>query len=502
MKVTLISPYPDLHAFGIRTLSACLKKEGHNVQVIFLPKPFINRYEDETLSEVIELSKQSDLIGISLMTNFFENAIQITRKLKENLNVPIIWGGIHPTIRPIECLNHTDMVSIGEGEEALPDLLKKMEEERNYHEVENIWFKDKEKIIVNKIRPLIQDLDTIPFPDYGYKGHYVLEGKNIHKMSESLLSRHIGGIYKTITSRGCVFECAYCCNNTLNRMFPLHKRTRKRSIENIIKELTEAKSKLPFINFMWFADDHFFAHTTEELKEFRKKYKENVNLPFHIGGVNPQTLTKEKLSLLVDAGLNRIRMGIQTGSERTKKLYKRYYSNQQVEKSVTIINEFKYKITPVYDIILDNPFETENDLIETLMFLVRLPTPYRLSLFTLTFYPETDMYKMAKKNGIITDDLKDVYNKDFRACKKTYLNRLFFLLGLYASNGNRIPITTMSLLTSKKIRQLKLNCLLYAFLRFRGTFFEWHKYMYLLHEGMKDIQKKDLSRIRRWVSFK
>ena len=76
MKITLISPYPTLQAFGLRTMSACLKREGHDVNILFLPKRFEKKYEDKVLDEVVELSKKSDLIGISLMTNFFDTAVQ------------------------------------------------------------------------------------------------------------------------------------------------------------------------------------------------------------------------------------------------------------------------------------------------------------------------------------------------------------------------------------------------------------------------------------------
>ena len=65
MKITLVSPYPDLQAFGIRTISACLKREGHDMHLLFLPKPFTERYENKTLNEIVKLSKESNMIGIS-----------------------------------------------------------------------------------------------------------------------------------------------------------------------------------------------------------------------------------------------------------------------------------------------------------------------------------------------------------------------------------------------------------------------------------------------------
>ena len=465
MKITLISPYPDIHTFGIRTISAYLKQKRHDVRLLFLPKDFTEQYENKTLDEIVTLAKDSHLIGISLMTNYFDDATQITQKLKDNYDIPILWGGIHPTIRPEECLNYADMVCIGEGEEALAELLNKMENGHDYHDICGIWFKHKEKIITNSFRPLTQSLDSIPFPDYDYRTHYILHDGCIQKMDIEILEKWLGNTYVTMPTRGCPFKCAYCCNNIINEMNPNQKRLRKRSINNIITELAEAKKLLPFIERIKFDDDAFFSLSVDEIKEFCEKYKKNVSLPLIITGANPSTLNREKLSLLVDAGLTDIRMGIQTGSESTKTLYHRNYPNHQVEKAARTINEFKDRINaPQYDIILDNPWETDENLIETLMFLSKLPTPYRLSLFSLAYYPGTELYRKAIKDGIITDDLKEVYRKRFHDCNRTYLNRLFFLLSSYASHGVGISSKIMFLLTNQKVQQLHLHWLLYGIL--------------------------------------
>ena len=90
MKITLISIYPDLRSFGIRIISACLKQEGHDVDLIFLLKDFTEKYAEKTMNDLVKLTKGSDLVGISLMTNWFDNAIQITQKLKNNYDFPIV----------------------------------------------------------------------------------------------------------------------------------------------------------------------------------------------------------------------------------------------------------------------------------------------------------------------------------------------------------------------------------------------------------------------------
>lgn len=149
MKITLISPYEDIYAIGIRILSSSLKRGGHNVRVIFLMNSFYDRYKDKTLNEVVELSRGTDVIGISLMTNLLENTIQITQALKKNLSVPVLWGGIHPTILPEECLDYADMVCIGEGEETLVEFARKTDDGIEDCNIQDMWFKDNKRIIKN-----------------------------------------------------------------------------------------------------------------------------------------------------------------------------------------------------------------------------------------------------------------------------------------------------------------------------------------------------------------
>ena len=230
---------------------------------------------------------------------------------------------------------------------------------------------------------------------------------------------------------------------------------------------------------------------TEQIKEFCDGYKEHINLPLTVTGITPATLRRDKLALLVDAGVSFIRMGLQSGNESVKKQYKRNYSNKKIESSAAIINEFKDKIgPPQYDIILDNPWETDESLAESLMFLTKLPSPYRFGFYSLTFYPGTELYDRAKEEGIIKDDLNDVYRKYYNGCQKTYLNRLFFLLN--ASMGT-MSTTMMSLLLNNTLRSLKLNWILYWALNIKYVM-----PLRLISEALKDIKKGNFFRIKRW----
>jgi len=480
MKISLISMFPGIHDFGLRTISACLKQAGHDVNLFFLMQEFHDKYSETTMNNLVKLTKGSDLAGISVMTNFFDNAIQITQKLKNNYAFPILWGGIHPTIRPEESLGHTDMICIGEGEETLVELADKMQNKQYYYDLKGMGFNDKGKIIVNGSRELpgtkkaatIKSLDQIPFQDYEYRTHFVLKGENIVKMDEKIMEQ-CGDTYQTLPTRGCPFGCTFCINNIFLEKYPHQKPIRKRSVDNIIMELKEVKSKLPFIKIILFNDDAFFLMSLDEIKELSKRYKEQIGLPLWITGATPTTLTKEKLSLLVDSGLIEIRMGMQSAAESAKKLYKRPHSNRQVENAMRMINDHRNKIKAVYDIILDSPWDTDEDLTETLMFLSKLPTPYQLTLFSLVFYPETDIYRKAKKEGLIKDDLNDIYRKEYGECKNTYFNNLFSLLNEYTIVGIGISPIIMFILTHKMTRKLHLHWFLYRIIKLLFPFFRY-----------------------------
>ena len=145
MKISLISIYPSIHDFGLRIASSVLKQAGHDVNIFFLMKEFHQKYSETAMNDLVKLTKGSDLAGISLMSNFFDNAVQITRKLRDNYDFPILWGGTHPTIRPEESLDYADMVCIGEGEETLVELTDKIQNKQYYYDVKGMGFNDKGK---------------------------------------------------------------------------------------------------------------------------------------------------------------------------------------------------------------------------------------------------------------------------------------------------------------------------------------------------------------------
>lgn len=498
MKITLIVPFPDIAAIGLRTLSACLKKEGHAVQILFLRKEFWKRYTLSEMHEMTELSKDSGMIGLCVLTNWFENAVQITERLKRTVQAPVVWGGVHPTLRPEECLDHADIVCVGEAESLIVELARRIEKGQSFRDIHNLCFKDRGKITRNPLQPLCGDLDSIPFPDYDFKDHFILSGGKIRRADLKMMEKCLGGAYMLMTTRGCPLHCTYCLNNALQDMDKSYMFIRKRSSGHVIRELIAAKIKLPFIRRVMCRDDAFFCCTEKEIQEFCEGYKKHIGMPLSVTGLHPAECDRAKLSMLVDAGLNGLRMGLQSCSERTLAFYERKVPVEKMIEAVTMIDEFREKIVNIqYDILLDNPWETDDALIETLKVLVKFKAPYDLALFSLTFYPGTELYKRAKWEGLIKDDRRDVYRKYFLETRRTYLNGLFHLLNGYARQKKQLPFYCMLILTSRTGRYLGVSYLLYCLLLLE---MKLHRVLQLIFKGFSDLKSGDWTQLKRWLA--
>jgi len=461
MKIALISPFPDIYSFGVRSISGVAKAAGHETRILFVTQEFTQPYSPQVVDRVVEHCRGFDLVGVSLMSNFWDNSVALTDAVRKRLGVPVVWGGIHPTVRPEECLEHADYVAVGEAEETFSGLLDHL---GNGKPVPGVRSKRWNEVL--RAAPPA-DLNRLPLPDFDISDHFVLEGENLVPMTPDLLRKRTGGIYLTIPSRGCPYDCTYCCNVFLNQEFPENRKVRRKSMANLVAEVETVLNRLPVFDKVKFDDDAFFFLSVEEMREFAELYKKRINLPLVVTGVTPSTIRKEKIETLVDAGLVEIRMGIETASERMRKEYKRPQTERKVAKAAALLAEFGDRVVPFYDLIIDNPWESDESLVETLRFMARLPMPYELILYSLTFYPGTDVYDRAKEEGLIQNDVQDVYRKYYHSFRPTHLNALFEILTHYAHWREKPPVALFDLATHPLVRDSPLARIFPWFLRSR-----------------------------------
>ena len=458
IKVILVAFY-DIDSFPVCTLHAVLKKGGFDVVSFFFKKLNANNtmtFPTKTEIDffVSEIKKNQPLfVGMSVRSTHFKLAAELTQRIKAEVETPVLWGGVHATIRPEQSIQHADIVCVGEGENAVAELAARLSRNESYEDISNLWIKKPHDIVRNEVRPLIQDLDRVPFPDFTDEDKYLLEDGQLKNYPAPSQKR----TFWIMTSRGCPYSCSYCCNNILRKVYEgKGAYVRRRTVDNVIQELVEAKTRFPKLSFIAFEDD-VFTMNLEWLKDFATKYKERIHLPFFCYGY-PSTISESLLRVLKDAGATDMTLGIQTGSPEIRRgCYGRRESNEEILKAAQLLN--KFGIRGSYDIILDSLIESEADQQMTFDLVASLPRPFQLHTHTLTHFPETDLTKLLlKKNLIEENDVEDQKQKSYqrwtpqldlkREKGNLYWDNLYYLLGATS-------ISTETVLGVSKIRLFK-----------------------------------------------
>jgi anaerobic magnesium-protoporphyrin IX monomethyl ester cyclase len=457
-KVLLISFQEDTDVIGLKYIHSYLSGNGFDSNLLFLP----SFHSTDFASIGIFLKDFSPkVIGITLMSPEYEVAREFSQILKEKFpDIILVWGGIHPSINPVECLNYADCIILGEGEEAFLELVSAIAEKKSLGTIKNLAFHDSEGIHVNQVRPANTQLDVLPFPEHMPQKSYILQKGKIVKLNQHIfkkIARMSGKIYSLISSRGCPFSCTYCCNSFYSKLYGKNV-VRKRSVGNIIAELKNAVTLFPDIFFINIQDDNFFSYDIEWMKEFSVQYKSEIKKNFFCR-TTPVHLKEEKIQTLKDAGLSWIYMGLQSGSPNVNRnIYKRFVPNEKFLEGTKVLK--KYNISCQYDVILDNPYETDEDVIDTINVLLQIPKPFILQLFSLCFYQGTELHERAVKDKI---KFSDPMTKNFLVYKPTYLNKIIRLIPLLPASFIRFMVTNRNSPFAEKLLNIVYFCALILF---------------------------------------
>jgi len=387
MKVLLIQPphyfegfsrEPDNVPLGLAYLARSLLDHGHQVQVLDI---WAHQYVREQILDDLK-RREYDVIGIGALSTQYNYVKWLTTELKALSDAPIILGGALPTHSSDTVLNHTpvDFCVIGEGEQTLPELLDHL----NTPEfVQGIAFRKDGQVHHTPERPYVQDLDTIPFPEW-----------DVFPTDLYLRVNHMGlhAGYRTINlvaHRGCPYSCRYCSLT--------FRSVRWRSIGNIVQEIQILQQKygIQAIDF----NDELLAISKKRMYELCEGLK-----PLKIwwncqGRVN--IVDHDLMKAMKDAGCVAIGFGIESGSQRILDAMDR---RQTIEQSKTaLLNARKLGIEPIIQIIFGYPGESDKTIQENIEFFreVRMrPSGF----FTLTPLPGTEIYRRAFAEGRITDE--------------------------------------------------------------------------------------------------
>ena len=419
MHVVLVSTYQQPIALGMRYVSACLKRAGHRVTCLFISskRDSTESLPQPVLDSFVDLCRNADVVGISLMTNSFFRACHLTEQVrKAGIKAPVIWGGTHPTVAAEESAEFADYVCIGEGDKAMPAFLDALQAGHDPGQTPSFAYQRNGRLIRNPVYPLEDDLDSFPFPDYDLQEHWVLHKDKLVPAKPHLMGGTLRR-YRLSSTRGCPFSCTFCNNASQLRIYKqagyARHWVRKRSVESIIREIESMRSRFPSIEAINIIDDLFLIRREDEIREFVEAYRSRVNLPIEIDAF-PNTITDAKIELLTHLPIELISMGIQSGSQDTlRHLYNRPTRVATIAEAIRVLS--RHKLYAEYHYLVGNPFESEQSMMETLRFAASHHRgPAKLRLFPLQFYPGSVMYEKAKKAGIIGDRHEEAYRFVYR----------------------------------------------------------------------------------------
>ena len=408
MKSMLFITFIDVSAYGVRCLSAYLQQYGRIADILCLRlsdnrKSLLSKRPSGEIpaaffNVLLAFIEKYDIIGLSLFSDSFIECAIVSSEIKKNFpDKIVIWGGIHPTLKPFECLKYADYICVGEGFYALRDFLSKLDMKKDLDIQDlpkGIWSKHSNFAVKNGCSDMCLDLDSLPFPNYDAKSVYVRNDDNsISPLERAHYRKYLDYVYYTMFSLGCPNSCSYCCNNALKQLNKNYFKIRKHSANYIMNEIKEAKKHYEFYN-VYFMDDSFILMDDKTFCEFVDRYPKEVGLPLIITGLIPRFITEKHIDRLIEAGMIRGRVGVQSGSSRMLKIYNRKQTNEEVLRVSKMFAKYKKKMVPLaYDFILDGYDEHIEDTIETAKLISQLARPFLLNLASLRAYPGTEISK-------------------------------------------------------------------------------------------------------------
>lgn len=381
-----------------------------------------------------ELAK-TDLLCFSSMSPSAEYIIKIIQAVRKiNPKVFVLWGGVHCILYPEEAIKDADAICTGEGEIPFQQFYQSFARKKSLLKTPGMWLRVNQKIIKNPNLELNTSEKLNIFPHFFYDYScliYDLKTQKFRQFNKSDYLNCNGLTYRTIWSIGCPYSCIYCANNAFTNLNPNYRIIRHPSVEYLIEEIEIGLKIYPFCSTVLFLDDNFIALPLELICHFAKVYKERINLPFVVIGLHPNLITKEKIEVLAKAGMNRGRMGIQSGSKKILAFYNRPTPIKNIKKSALILAKAAQKynmIPPAYDIISDNPIETRQDIIQNLRLLYNLARPYTLTVFSLRVFPKTQLYEYFQQHPSI--DIR-FQTSSYLDTRQTLTNILIYLLATF-----------------------------------------------------------------------
>lgn len=403
MKVLFVQPplpcnerHKRILPLGVGYLCAYIREKLPEVELKVLDAHVLNMNYSQVVSEIGK--EKWDIIAFSFWTAQAPFVYNIVPSLRHSQpDALIVFGGVHTSLCPEEATKHSDLCVLHEGEITFTEVLGRILEGKDFKDVAGIAYLEDDKFVKNQARPMIDNLDSIPFPAW-----------DLLSMECYATPLHVVGGKRlpVVGSRGCPYNCTYCVSPLM-----WMRTVRWRSAANVIEEMKKSISDLGISQFH-FWDDNFLLNRKYVIELCEGILKENLKIKW-TGLTRASHIQKNKdiVALLGKSGCIGLEVGIESANPET-------FSQIQKEESLVTIEEIakiqkENGMYPLFTYMAFNPGETINGyymqsrfidkLLSNLPWLEHfhpLPFPVYIGQFS-TAYPRTQLMEDAPNLGMV-----------------------------------------------------------------------------------------------------
>ncbi|OGW48170.1 MAG: hypothetical protein A2Y66_02375 [Nitrospirae bacterium RBG_13_41_22] len=375
---------------GVLAVGSYLKHHGYQVQILDA-----NLYSDDYVRTEVErlVAAKPVFVGLSVMTAQLPHALEISKLVKHlDSTVIVVWGGIHPTLFPAQTSldPHVDLIVHGPGEATSLELAKKLQDGEVDSNMKGIAHKGKAAPTRER-----EDLDTLPFFDYGlvdlkwYLGpapHYLLSEQPIRALN-------------VLSSRGCPWRCGFCIN------YVTKNRWRALSAERFLDEI-EYQVKTHALEAVRIMDEDFFVSKKRVTGIIEGMHSRNLHLIWgtnvRANYFNDEYITAEYARSLADVGVKFLSLGAESGSDRVLQMLHKDITTEQILRSARVCAEAG--IIPVYSWMIGIPGQTKSEMRTNIDLMNEINAVCPSALHTTNWifrpFPGGDLYETCKQMGL------------------------------------------------------------------------------------------------------
>ena len=383
----------EMHPYTLALLNACLKS-NYDVQL------FDPNYNNLSEKEVLDYFKNThaDIVGVSSISTEYIRASQAMNAIikKALPNSTVINGGIIPTVMPELAMKdpNVDYWIIGEGEFRFPQLLNELiKPSPDLYSIDGLAFWNENKIIINQSKGFIENLDSIPFADYGNL-NLIDYGNKVLKYSAGLLPRKFPYAV-TISSRGCPYLCTFCAASTVSG-----RKIRFRSAKNVLDEIDMLyKTGIREIIFL---DDHFLGNRKRAIQIMQGMIENKYDLTWKCVNLTIFLLDREILELMKESGCYQMTLSIESGNQYVlNNIIKKPVKLEKMPEILEMAKSIGFEI--ITNFVIGFPGETWEQIRQTFRFAESIDVDL-VNFHIATPLPKTELMDICLRDGYLPDD--------------------------------------------------------------------------------------------------